>query len=108
MSLNIVTKFSTLPSGIQLYTERVTASDAPADGSPATITLIHGLTSSVNSWYPIYGSLLYALPSATLVAYDWSGCGLSPVHPSRADKLTFAHLVEDLDTLRTQEAMTSR
>ena len=105
MSLNIATKFIRLTNCVELYTERITSpslSDAPS----STIILIHGLTLTVNAWYPMYNSLIFSFPSTALLAYDWSGGGISPVHPSRRDNLTFTHLIEDLDALITSEIPT--
>lgn len=107
MSFNLSLQLLTLPGGVQLYTERVTAAEVPTDQITSTIILVHGLDLAVSTWYPIYGTLVSAFPESALLAYDWSGSGSSPAHPSRRESgLTFAHLVGDLDALIAQETST--
>jgi pimeloyl-ACP methyl ester carboxylesterase len=100
--ITTVRKLVTVAPGVEIYTERRTL---PTTTNPTeTILFVHGLGCSINSFYPVFSPILSARPKSTLLAYDWSGCGLSPFPGASRPTLTARNLVDDLDKLVELEA----
>ncbi|KAF7790301.1 hypothetical protein EIP86_001255 [Pleurotus ostreatoroseus] len=78
-TVSVTTKAITGPGGSRIHVER----RKPEGTSPQrSVLLIHGLGGTVDVFYPIYVSLLSAIPDATLLSFDWPGHGASslPAH----------------------------
>jgi len=104
-SPSVTSKFISLSNeGPIVYTERVSLFHGEAPFC-RTIILVHGLDGTVNTFHPIYAPLLTGLPSGSvLLAYDWSGSGLSPAR--KGSPPSIYDLVGDLETLIDSEVPT--
>jgi pimeloyl-ACP methyl ester carboxylesterase len=97
--ITTVRKFVTVAPGVEIYTERRTLSKTT--NPTETILFVHGLGCSINIYYPIFALILSERPESTLLAFDWSGCGLSPrARPT----LTIRDLIGDVDKVVELEA----
>lgn len=105
-SYNIAPKLVTLPSGVQLYTERITSKNAPANAGPSsTFVFAHGLGGSTNMFFSIFDELLFAFPSATLLAFDHSGTSNSPA-PVSLGQMEWSFALKNVEELLAQEVPT--
>jgi pimeloyl-ACP methyl ester carboxylesterase len=97
--ITTVRKFVTVAPGVEIYTERRTLSKTT--NPTETILFVHGLGCSINTYYPIFALILSERPESTLLAFDWSGCGLSPhARPTS----TIHDLIGDVDKVVELEA----
>ena len=99
LSVSVVPAFIGTALGSQIYTERRTSR---ATSSQETVLFIHGLGGTIDTFSPIYSSLLASLPSTTLLSFDWPGHGKSPLPepaPGTATPLTLADLIASVETV---------
>lgn len=102
-TIEITPQFVNLADGVKLYTERVVSTQKTKSSDPHTIIMIHGLGGCTSLYYPIYASILSSSSSSTILAYDQSGHGLSPISQSKlrggSNPLSHDILRDELDAL---------